>query len=131
MARDGGDALRQAARSAVISPPVQNALRLFSLKHEFPSAWSRLWNSPDTASSQSMQPALTADRFPFQFRGRAIGISKVDLFLRFKDAYPAADGLNPTTHTPQGDYNAAKTPLTVYIKGPSGISYKLVLNADN
>ena len=37
--RDGAGPLRQAARNALANELPQDALRLFSLKHEFPSEW--------------------------------------------------------------------------------------------
>ena len=97
-AREGGEILKKAAKQAV-----QDAIagsdkaplaRLFSAKHEFPTEWYRFLHPDNTAPSQPSQPSttpgqtlklhLTPERFPFQFRGKAIQIGKVELFLKLK-----------------------------------------------
>jgi GH18 family chitinase len=132
-ARDGGDILRQNARLAATlpTPPAQGAnatnlppfprqtdlRRLFSLKHEFSSEWYKFLNPSDTADFQSMQIALSIERFPYQYRGKKITISSVDLFLKFKDLHDP----KTFTHdgTPLGDY-AGGTALTVSLQPPTG-----------
>jgi hypothetical protein len=129
--RYGGDNLRSFARQAATlpTPPAQAASlsnpqpfppqtdlrRLFSLKHEFPSEWYKFLNPPDTAPSQTMQIALTIERFPYQYRGRKITVSSVDLFLKFKDLH------DPKTYThdgtPLGDYDG--NPLKIYLAQPN------------
>jgi hypothetical protein len=129
-ARDGGANLANMARQAAVMPafalqadpsivpspfPAQTDLaRLFSLKHEFSSEWYKFLNPPDTAPSQSMQISLTIERFPYQYRGRKLTITRVDLFLKFKDIQDKKtfqqDG------TPLGDY--ASGHLKVYV-GPT------------
>jgi hypothetical protein len=121
-ARDGGETLRQAARAEVVGRRQDGVLRLFSLKHEFPSEWYRFLQPPDTADRQSMMINLTMERFPFQFRGRTIQIAQMELFLKFKDIHDT----NTYTQggTPLGDYNS--NPLVVSLiapgdnTGPSG-----------
>jgi hypothetical protein len=81
-ARDGGDGLRDAARSA-FSPtstdgPPRTFQRLFSLKHEFAVEWFQFLGSTPL---QPMRFALTPERFPFQFRGRRIAVQQFDLFI--------------------------------------------------
>ena len=62
-----------------------------------------------------MTISLGIERFPFLYRGRTIGITNVDLYLRFKDIYdPNTYKLDPSNPTPFGDY-AKGTPLTVYV----------------
>jgi hypothetical protein len=132
-ARDGGDNLRAFARQAAALPipPMQGAnatnlpafppqtdlRRLFSLKHEFSSEWYKFLNPADTAPNQSMQIALTIERFPYQYRGKKITISSVDLFLKFKDLHDpktfAHDG------TPLGDY-AGGTALALSLQPATG-----------
>ncbi|HET8924381.1 MAG TPA: choice-of-anchor D domain-containing protein [Candidatus Acidoferrum sp.] len=114
-ARDGGDALRLAARSAAASQPPAPVPRLFSLKHEFPSEWYKFANPPSAAASQTLTISLGIERFPFLYRGKTIAITNVDLYLRFKDIYdPNTYKLDPSNPTPFGDY-AKGTPLTVYV----------------
>ena len=119
-ARDGGSALRQAARGAAVSQPPIPAPRLFSLKHEFPSDWYKFLTPPGSAASQALTIALGIERFPFLFRGRTITITKVDLYLRFKDIYDLSTyKLDPANPTPLGDY-AKGTALTVYVTPAPG-----------
>ena len=87
-AREGGDLLRKAARQALHSNRGQADTplgRLFSLKHEFPNDWYRFLHPKDTDDKQTFQLDLTSERFPFQFRGKMIQISQVELFLKLKD----------------------------------------------
>jgi hypothetical protein len=105
-ARDGGDALRAAARSAAILPPrlaqpapqsgpqypqQVNLQRGFSLRHEYPTEWYKFVLPPTAGAANpgtSMQIILSSDRFPFQYRGKTITITKADLFIVFGDSSP-------------------------------------------
>jgi Tc toxin complex TcA C-terminal TcB-binding domain/Neuraminidase-like domain/Salmonella virulence plasmid 28.1kDa A protein len=111
-ARPGGDALRAAARSSAELPPrpVQpgapaltpfplqnNLLRLFSLRHEYPTEWYKFLNPPggtgSGSSPSSMQINLGNERFPFQFRGKGTpNITQAELIAVF--------GYSTTTTTP-------------------------------
>lgn len=129
-ARDGGQSLRDAARNSLTLPPwsvtpasmpgtaTPDLLRLFSLRHEFPSDWYRFLHPSETAASQSLNMTLTRERFPFQFRGKKIQITEVELFLKFNDISDSTiyrlDHLHPT---PQGDY-ASSSALTMYVTPP-------------
>jgi hypothetical protein len=122
--RYGGDPLRNIARqaAAIPTPPAQTTApgtatpfpkqgdlrRLFSLKHEFPTEWYKFLNPAETATSQSMQITLGAERFPFQYRQKKILISEVELFLLFKCA--------PF----QSEYSSGN-PLVVHL-GPPGVA---------
>src|SRR5580704_14590754 len=55
-ARDGGDSLRRAARQALASGSQEDLLRLFSIRHEYPSEWFRFM-SPVGGSSAGSQSA--------------------------------------------------------------------------
>jgi peptidoglycan hydrolase-like protein with peptidoglycan-binding domain len=130
-ARDGGDALRAAAKQAATLPgpadqasvgvngvsfPSQNNLiRFFSLRHEFPTEWYKFVNPLPADTAQTMLLPLIMERFPFQYRGKTIVVSEVDLLLKFKDIY---DTHRFKTGTPLGDFvNAQGTPgrLNVYV----------------
>ncbi len=129
-ARDGGKLLQDAARKAATlpAPPAQEVaaplsslpkqeklLRLFSLKHEFSNEWYRFLHPADKADKQTLQLDLTQERFPFQFRGRTIEISQVELFLKFKETYTEKDG------NPLHDYLAGGAPgaLKLYVTSPA------------
>jgi hypothetical protein len=96
----------------VVSFPSQNnLLRFFSLRHEFPTEWYKFLNPLAADTAQTMMVALNKERFPFQYRGRKIGISQVDLLLKFND-------INNTqlfkTGTPLGDFGTPGI-LNVYL----------------
>ena len=114
-ARDGGDALRAVARQAAAQSGQSDLLRFFSLKHEFPTEWYKFLHPADTDSSQNMQMVLGIERFPFQYRGKKINFSQVDLLLKFRDIH---DPQRFTTGTPLGDFvkgSANAGSLDVYI----------------
>ena len=105
-ARDGGDALRAAAKSAVVLPPApaqpipqsgpqsprQANWRGFSLRHEYPTEWYKFLQPVAAGANPvaSMQINLSNDRFPFQYRGKHIAITKADLFVVFNDSTTGA-----------------------------------------
>jgi hypothetical protein len=138
-ARYGGDTLRDLARKSAVLParpiqlppaaisplPTQNDLqRSFSLKHEFSAEWYRFIRPADATTSQSIQIALGVERFPYQYRGRKIRITSVELLLMFNDLH------DPTTFkvdgTPLGDYRAG-TPLKLSLLPPSGAAVAATL----
>jgi Tc toxin complex TcA C-terminal TcB-binding domain/Neuraminidase-like domain/Salmonella virulence plasmid 28.1kDa A protein len=80
-AREGGEALRSAAQDA-LSTPSGSLVRLFSMKHEFPTEWHRFLHPPEAQIDQSVTLDLTQDRFPFQFQSKTIKVSQVELFLK-------------------------------------------------
>jgi hypothetical protein len=126
-AREGGDPLRQLARQALASGSQNDLVRLFSLRHEFPSEWYRFLNpGGGSAQSQSMTFDLAGARFPYQYRGKAISIIKIELFLNFKDTHDAQ--IYSHGGTPLGDYAAAK-PLTLNITPPGGTAVSILLRS--
>jgi len=121
-ARDGGVALQSVGSKAAVMPPPllqpspssaspsypskqPNLVRYFSLKHEFPTEWYQFLNPGAIATSQIMVLPLTSERFPFQYRGKKIKISQVQLFLKLKLLYPPA-------------VSSQSTPLVDYIASP-------------
>jgi Tc toxin complex TcA C-terminal TcB-binding domain len=125
--RDGGDVLGGVAKQAAVLPgpatqlplgqtavrfPNQNNLaRAFSLRHEFPTEWYKFLNPLAADTMQTMKLALTHERFPFQYRGKKIRISQMDLVFRFKDIHSTTLF---KTGTPLGDFGAAGL-LNVYL----------------
>jgi len=128
-ARDGGDPLRRAARQALASGPQDDLVRLFSLRHEFPSEWSRFLNSTGGTAlhGRSASLDLSVGRFPFTFRGKAISINRVDLFLQFKEIHD--NQTYSRNGTPLGDYAAGK-PLTLSLAPPGGSAVDMHLKSE-
>ena len=80
----------------------QPFMRMFSLKHEFPTEWNRFINSiDDDLSIVNLSIVIKKDHFPFITQGSGINISKIQLFAikdgELKDrniAYTDIDILN-------------------------------------
>ena len=102
-AREGGQVLREAAKGSLntlrerfegasaeepgLNPPLQ---RLFSVRHEFQKEWyAFLQANPDEQAEMTLN--ITSEHFPFLFRGKNIGIQRVELFLKAKDGKSLAD----------------------------------------
>jgi hypothetical protein len=120
-ARDGGQPLAQAARGAIAAQAPTDALRMFSLKHEFSNDWYRFLHPGDTAASEVMSLDISRERFPFLFRGKTITVNRVELFLIFEDIYdPSTYKEDPKNPTPLGAY-AKGTALTLHLT-PAGNS---------
>ena len=82
-ARQGGAALREAALKALksllraeVSAP---QARVFSLRHKFPSEWSRLQRVADNNGDRRQAFSLNKARFPFMFQGSKVTIKKIHL----------------------------------------------------
>jgi len=117
-ARDGGDGLRGAARTALglgpgpgrpgpMTPPSGEAerhRRQFSLRHEYSVEWFQFLQS---AAPQTFRFELTPERFPFQLRGRTIRIQEIDVFVV------------PRAGTTLGAIDLAVTPPTLSIQRAS------------
>jgi hypothetical protein len=101
--KPGGPALAEAAKYAAVLPPrptqtpgtttpafptQNNLLRLFSLRHEYPTEWYKFLSPPIGTSSttpiSTMQINLGNERFPFQFRGKGTpNITQAELVAIF------------------------------------------------
>lgn len=97
-ARDGVDrqaaidALQNAINNMVFSDERTGLFRLFSAKHEFPSKWHKFLHPADLVTSQTLQLALTSERFPFLFRDKTININKVEFLLKLGGGFTSSDG---------------------------------------
>jgi hypothetical protein len=98
-AREAGEPLRSQAiaelkqktlDSIAIAENQTGLARFFSLRHEFPDAWHRLWQAPsgrEAATQQAKLPLLAA-RFPFMFRfAKGLVISRIEVFIRIKEKF--------------------------------------------
>lgn len=85
--KDGGERLREVVKGAMEKPSQSEPRsRLFSMKHEFPNEWYAFLHPKDEGvKTQTLEFELSQERFPFQFRGKEIGVESVDLFLLIKD----------------------------------------------
>lgn len=90
-ARDGGQALRDAARAAVITPLPRNGFQLLSARSEFPDAFARLFGP--TGTGQRLDLALGADHFPFLPTTQQINLTSVSAVLLFTADRTYADYL--------------------------------------
>ncbi|MFK4042927.1 neuraminidase-like domain-containing protein [Nonomuraea wenchangensis] len=102
-ARDGGDALRDAAVAALHRDfakaiDVPKAI-LISLRHDFPSEWARFTaaTSPDPLIF-----TVTSDRFPVMLTGAAISVTRVDMLTAVRKGTAPAEA-SPVLATPAPD----------------------------
>ncbi|UIE37912.1 Tc toxin subunit A-related protein [Leptodesmis sichuanensis] len=119
-AREGGADLKEKANQAVADLFAESSatvplIRAFSAKQEFSSEWYQFLHPKATDESHKLDLAITPNRFPFQFRDKTITISKVEVFLKFKDIQ---DEATYTQATPLGDYTAGNAPLGLYLVQP-------------
>jgi hypothetical protein len=70
---------------------------------------------------------LNTARFPYQFRGKSITISKVELYLVFKDLHDSK--VYSQDGTPLGDYATVK-PLAITLTPPGGTAVAVQLRSD-
>ncbi len=123
-AREGGQAFRQAAfaaatlpeplaqqtaASAMAAPAQQHLRRLFSLRHEFPTEWHGFLSPAPGAEQQVISLALSQERFPYTYRGRAIALERVELFLKLKESVGYSGG-----------------PLSLYLYAPNSSTARAV-----
>jgi hypothetical protein len=148
--RYGGDLLRSQALAAAKLPPGAQQTppslptapqqsgreRLFSLKHEFPTEWYGLLHPASTSAAYGQMPiALSSERFPFQYRGRALKItgaqvfallrigaslSTLPVYLTEAGAPAPAGSPPPVAPTPQASALVTLEKNTLY--GPSTLS---------
>jgi hypothetical protein len=77
-ARDGGDLLKAAAvanlQSQIHNAQTVGSVRLFSIRHEFPSEWAKFQRTSE------LSLLLTADLYPFWSQGGAIAVKALGFF---------------------------------------------------
>ena len=96
-AREGGDDLRQAATNNVktavnnmlVSQKDKGLMRLFSVRHEFPTAWYQFLHPANATDQQVLSLNVTPDRFPFFAQLGNIKVVSLDL---------VADTANPVNN---------------------------------
>ncbi|KAF2012900.1 hypothetical protein BU24DRAFT_484769 [Aaosphaeria arxii CBS 175.79] len=98
-AREAGEPLRSQAISELkaktldsiaIAESQTGLARFFSLRHEFPDAWHRLWQAPSGqgATTQEARLPILTTRFPFMFRlVKSLNIFRIEVFIRVKEKF--------------------------------------------
>lgn len=88
-ARDGGMPLRDAAvtnlKQRLLDDEGKPQIRLFSLRHEFPSEWHKLRTIADNNGDHTQAFSLAKPRFPFVFQGGTITVNSIEIFGMPKD----------------------------------------------
>ncbi|HEY7768190.1 hypothetical protein [Longimicrobium sp.] len=97
-ARDGGAALRDHAL-AELSARIDEAeaagsVRLFSVRHEFPTEWARFRSAAPAAPVALVLP-LRAEHYPFWSQGRLGAVRRVDLFAKTTRTVAVYGGPDP------------------------------------
>jgi len=110
-AKDGGEALRKAAKDAVKAHfgDTANAhlgdtansplVRLFSLRHEFPAEWHRFVTTP-AAPMVTITVDLSVERFPYFAHGRQVMIRGAKVIARGTPGTDPAVAIAPGTAAP-------------------------------
>jgi hypothetical protein len=97
-ARDGGQALSDAADASTASlladANTRPLMRLFSLRHEFPSEWNRFVNL-QASGMTTITVELGTTRFPYLAQGRHIVVREVKALGRSKSGAPPQLAIAP------------------------------------
>jgi hypothetical protein len=119
-AREGGQTLKdqavqelKAALNEFIrieGPP--GLAQIFSLRHEFPTEWSRFLNST-AASRQTLTMGLTTERFPFLFRSSTIAIDAIELLVKIKPEFKGGHNISTLKLSMQPGGAASNNPLAL------------------
>jgi Tc toxin complex TcA C-terminal TcB-binding domain/Neuraminidase-like domain/Salmonella virulence plasmid 28.1kDa A protein len=110
-ARDARASLHDGALAAATGVASASGVRLVSAKNEFATEWFRfLHPAPASPDDQVLSIDLSADRFPFNTRGRTVSVATVDVFGSFTDGGPftilvAPPSVGPPVFGPPGALN--------------------------
>ncbi len=77
-ARDGGQPLASAARSAVIDETPREGAQLLNLRRDFPSRWHAFLH-PSGDEDQVLELDLGPQHFPFYARGKTLEVTNVEI----------------------------------------------------
>lgn len=85
-AREGGGLLRKAAienlKTAIDQAEAAGSIRLFSVRHEFPSAWAGLMSQSTNNGLYELKLSLLPEHYPFWSQGRLKSVKRVDILAR-------------------------------------------------
>jgi hypothetical protein len=107
-ARDGGAALRDHALTElskrIDEAEAAGSVRLFSVRHEFPTEWARFRSAaPTPTAAAALVLPLRAEHYPFWSQGRLGAVRRVDLFAKTMRTVRVYDGLDPAAPTVRSD----------------------------
>jgi hypothetical protein len=90
-ARDGGDALKAAAKAALVAAlqdaNAAGAVRVFSIRNDFPDVWAEFTSAAVSAAAFApLELALTEGHYPFWARGRLGSVTKAALLMPKRSA---------------------------------------------
>jgi hypothetical protein len=88
-AREGGGLLKNGA-IANLTTHIEEAqavgsVRLFSIRHEFPTEWAKFKKLTTTTSTTELTLNLLSEHYPFWSQGRLEAIKRVDVFVKTKE----------------------------------------------
>jgi hypothetical protein len=119
-ARDGGAPLRTAAlqqvKDLIASAEAAGSVRLFSMRHEFPTEWARFTSQTPAANQRyELRIRLRPEHYPFWSQNRLTNVLRVDLLAeRAGDPVPAT--IDVADRADKDDASTLKDALT---KDPS------------
>jgi hypothetical protein len=94
-ARDGGTALRTAAvqqvKDLIDTAQTSGSIRLFLIRHEFPTEWARFTSvTPDADQRSKLCVTLRPEHYPFWSQTRLNKVVRIDLFAQRHNAFDQA-----------------------------------------
>ena len=92
-AREGGGLLRNGAiahvKDLIKAAQAIGSVRLFSVRHEFPSEWAQFQSQTPTASQRfELKINLRPEHYPFWSKDRLNGVTRVDILARSTEQHP-------------------------------------------
>ena len=85
-AREGGTVLRNAAvgnlKAGIEEARMLGSVRLFSVRHEFPSAWAKFKSAPNGSPWRELSLDLREEHYPFWSKGSLEVIKRIDIYAR-------------------------------------------------
>src|SRR6185369_17057320 len=85
-AREGGTILRNASvgnlKAGIEEAQMMGTVRLFSVRHEFPTAWARFKSSSNGSPWRELVLDLREEHYPFWSKGSLEEIKRVDVYAR-------------------------------------------------
>lgn len=81
------------------------SLRLFNLRHDFPTQWSRFLNPANPANGNVFELEMSPDLFRMLDAGKKLQVNTIHLLARCSAAGPYAVVLSPPLSAPQAGSN--------------------------